>query len=327
MRHDIPTAYAVFRTAWSAVHFVLLALLFVAVVLWWFDDGQGGRLLAGWWRGLGRVQRSDLQPHAVSLGRRMSGPCPDCGGTLRNGACFKCGYRAPDSTMAKSKSAWQRRDGAAPPAPLPVPPGSAPPPDPAPTGSAPFPPPAAPAVTAVPASRTSWWGSMTVRGKIVEVGEPRSHSVSLAGNLAAEQLARGCVTAPFRAIGIMVGILFAPFRMLLGPSLAPGRRPDGPDRFEVPVHPFLVQDEDGTEYDCSLRGELRGGFLRMGDPVEVAGRLDRQHVLRVSSVVNLRTRSVSRGYVDPKARYATARGVVAFVMIIFLIYVLVSVYS
>jgi hypothetical protein len=173
----------------------------------------------------------------------------------------------------------------------------------------------------------SWWGSLTVRGTIVEVGEPRSESVSLAGNLAAERLARGCITAPFRAVGIMVGILFAPFRMLLGPSLAPSRRSDMPDRFEVPGHPFLVQTDDGTEYDCYLRGELRGGFLRMGDPVEVTGRLDRHHVLRVSSVVNLRTRSVSRGHVDPRARYATARGVVAVLLIVFLIYVLATVYS
>jgi hypothetical protein len=36
---------------------------------------------------------------------------------------------------------------------------------------------------------------------------------------------------------------------------------------------------------------------------------------------------VSRGYVDPKARYATARGVVAVLLILFLIYVLASVYS
>lgn len=50
MRHDIPTAYAVFRAAWSGVHFVLLAALFVAVLLWWFDDGQGVRLLTNWWR-------------------------------------------------------------------------------------------------------------------------------------------------------------------------------------------------------------------------------------------------------------------------------------
>lgn len=51
MRRDIPTAYALFRAAWSAVHFILLAALFLAVVLWWLDDGQGGRLLADWWRG------------------------------------------------------------------------------------------------------------------------------------------------------------------------------------------------------------------------------------------------------------------------------------
>jgi hypothetical protein len=50
VRHDIPTAYAAFRTAWSVVHFVLLAALFVVVLRWWFDDGQGGRLLAGWWQ-------------------------------------------------------------------------------------------------------------------------------------------------------------------------------------------------------------------------------------------------------------------------------------
>lgn len=50
MRHDIPAAYAVFRTAWSAVHFVLLAALFVLVLWWWFDDGQGDRFLSDWWQ-------------------------------------------------------------------------------------------------------------------------------------------------------------------------------------------------------------------------------------------------------------------------------------
>lgn len=238
--------------------------------------------------------------------------------------------------MTKAKTEWQPRGGTQPPSTSQSSVGDTAAYDPGIPQPAPLPrasPPAVPeAVVPLPSSqgpavaRPSRWGSLSVRGVITEVGEPRTESVNVTGNLAAEQVARGCVSAPFRAIGIVLGILFAPFRMLLGLSLTPARRPDGPDRAEVPGYPFLVQAENGTEYDCYLRGELRGGFLRMGDTVEVAGRLDRHHVLRVSTIVNLRTRSVSRGYVDPKVRYATARGVIAVALLFLLIYVLATVY-
>lgn len=166
---------------------------------------------------------------------------------------------------------------------------------------------------------------MAVSGVIVEVGEQRLESVSLSGNLAAQQMASGCLAAPFRALGILAGVLFAPFRVFLLPSLTPRRRADGPDRMQIPGQPFLVQVDDGTDYDCYLRGELRGGYLRMGDRVEVNGRIDRHGILRVSKLVSVRTGSISRGYVDPKARYANARGVLALLLILFVIYVVVSI--
>ena len=50
MRNGIPTAYYLFRTAWSAMHLVMLAALLAAVILWSVHDGQGVRLLLDWWR-------------------------------------------------------------------------------------------------------------------------------------------------------------------------------------------------------------------------------------------------------------------------------------
>ena len=50
MRNGIPTAYYLFRTAWSVIHLVMLAALLVAVILWSVHDGQGARFIAAWWR-------------------------------------------------------------------------------------------------------------------------------------------------------------------------------------------------------------------------------------------------------------------------------------
>lgn len=50
MRHDVPAVYSLLRAAWSGLHFALLAALFAVVIIWAAHDGQGARLLGGWWQ-------------------------------------------------------------------------------------------------------------------------------------------------------------------------------------------------------------------------------------------------------------------------------------
>lgn len=152
-------------------------------------------------------------------------------------------------------------------------------------------------------------------------------TVSLKGSQALGQVGTGCLQAGPRAMGIILGVLFAPLRLLLIPSLTGiGKRPEGPDRIQVPGTPFTLEAEDGREYDCYLRGEVRGGFLRLGDEVEVDGRIDRTRVVQVGSVVNLRTGAIAQGYVDPEARSAPLKTALAVVLVVLMLLFLFSMF-
>lgn len=124
-----------------------------------------------------------------------------------------------------------------------------------------------------------------MRGQITEVGQERSESIGLVGSL----LAR---------------------RMLGG-----DQRMYRTDELQVPITPFTLTADNGTLYDCTLRGELRGGFLKLGEPVEVRGRSSRARVMRVNSVRSLRTGAISKGHVRLPLRLATfLAGVVYLVL-------------
>lgn len=58
MLNGIPAVYTLLRAAWSGLHFVLLATLFTAGIIWAVHDGQGLRLLGAWWQTLLGVQGS-----------------------------------------------------------------------------------------------------------------------------------------------------------------------------------------------------------------------------------------------------------------------------
>lgn len=138
----------------------------------------------------------------------------------------------------------------------------------------------------------------------------------------------GVFTAIPRAIGLVLGIIFAPLRMLIVPSLmVGGRRQTGPDQLQVPVTPFVVQSDDGAEYDCILRGEARGGFLKLGEPVEVSGRIDWTHVVRVDQVRSLSTNAITKGWVDPRARMAKFRALMGIICLVFSLWFVFSVLS
>lgn len=183
--------------------------------------------------------------------------------------------------------------------------------------------PPAPSAPGAPSGRMGFAGG-TLIGTITELSEQRYETVNTAGNQVVGQVARGLLSAPFKAVGFLAGLLFAPLRFLLMPSLSPSRRPTGADRMQVPGTPFVLRTDDGQETECYLRGEITGGFIRLGDRVEVTGRVNpSSRVLRVSSLVNQRTRAVTRGHVDPRARFAPMRAVMA-VLFLFAVVLLLS---
>lgn len=164
---------------------------------------------------------------------------------------------------------------------------------------------------------------LRMSGLVVQVDQPRSETVSLSGHKTAQMAASGCLTAPFRAMGILMGILFAPLRFLMIPSLM-FRGPQGPDQLSIPINTFLLQTHSGDSVECMLRGELRGGSLRQGDDVDVEGRLSGHGVLTVSSMVNARTGATTTAYVDPRARGGNLKAVVMVVVLILVIMLLAS---
>lgn len=169
------------------------------------------------------------------------------------------------------------------------------------------------------------YGVVTLLGTVSELGEPRYETVNTAGNQVVGQVARGMVTAPLKAAGILAGCLFAPLRFLLMLSLSPSRRSAEPDRMQVPGTPFVLRTDGGQETECYLRGEVTGGFIRLGDQVEVTGRVNASsRVLGVSRIVNQRTGAVTRGYIDPKARFVVLRGVLAIVFLLAVLIVVIN---
>lgn len=271
------------------------------------------------------------------------GSCPECAGTLSaSGRCLRCGYKGGVSGSGSSTSPGGRPASPAP-APTPVPRPSAsttprpapgpmpsPTPVPAPTPTPnplPSPTPPIPVQPGRLAAATGSFGGLQVRGRISDVGTERFETVSLRGTNAMNALGTGAVTAAPRAFGILLAILFAPLRWLLLPSLMAGRRPERPDSQQVPGTPFMLEGDDGREYECYIRGEVRGGFLRLGDQVTVAGRLDRSNVVRVDSVTSMRTGAIVKGFVDPKARMAPAAGCLAIVVAVAVLLFLMSILS
>lgn len=152
--------------------------------------------------------------------------------------------------------------------------------------------------------------------------------MSLAAQNSIGNAVGGALTAIPRAIGLVLGLMFAPLRALILPSLmSGGPRRTNPDHLQVPVTPFVVESDDGIEYDCILRGETRGGFLKLGEPVEVSGRLDRTRVVRVDQVRSLRTEAITKGWVDPRARIARVRAFLGLFSLIFLLWTVLSIFA
>lgn len=58
MKNGLPLVYALFRTLWSSVHVVLVALALGMLTIWFFDDHQGTNLIASIWTTLTEMQYS-----------------------------------------------------------------------------------------------------------------------------------------------------------------------------------------------------------------------------------------------------------------------------
>jgi hypothetical protein len=238
--------------------------------------------------------------------------------------------RAPGSAGSGPSSAhhsWQGRAGAS--APIPVTPEPA---DTAPTPSSSAATPTIPVPHTVPVRSASESvvrslnGSLTVTGVVTDVQPERFESVSTEVSDQLGHLASQLLTLPFRAIGIILAIIFAPLRILLGASLmGMAGRKGSSERIQVPGIPFRVEAGDGSVYQCFLRGEMRGGAIHLGDRVEVKGRLSRRsNVLQVAQVMDVRSGARSHGHVPAGARKLTAKGVaqvaLAAFFLLFLLY-------
>ena len=174
------------------------------------------------------------------------------------------------------------------------------------------------------ATATGAWSRLVVEARVIELGAERVESVSRSGANMAGTLFSGCLMLPIRLVGLVLGLFLTPFRGLVAPSVMRGRGSEAPDRVTVPVTPFVVQRPDGTVYDCLIRGELRGGFVRLGEDVRLTGVLDRARVLRVERVESLRTGAVTKGWVDPKARSAPAAAVLGVFFAVLIVYLVLK---
>lgn len=264
--------------------------------------------------GPGRHPPSPKPPGSAFASPRSSSPLPPRSASpvpRGTGATHSPASRpppvTPSATTAPSTSAYG--------APLPVP-------------LTPTAPPRTPSAATSSSAQQGLFGSLRVRGVISEVGAERHESVILSGAEFGARVGYGLLTLIPRAIGLLLALRYAMLRFLLIPSLlGMGGRPQEPERLKVPVTPFVLTADDGTVYDCIIRGEVRGGFLKLGEQVEVSGRVDRTRVMRASEVRSLRTGAITRGYVHLQARLAPLRTVVTLVIVIGLITSLVSVFG
>ncbi len=182
-----------------------------------------------------------------------------------------------------------------------------------------------------PASRGSF-GSVIGRalvgerltGTIVHVAEASYDNGSLGAFNASQQLATGCLTAPFKALALVLAILFAPFRFLIGLGFS-GRGHSGPTDVQIPIHRFRLQADTGQMVECVLRGQLAGGGIYLGEDVEVSGKFSlTTGVFNVQRVVSHSTGAVTTGSVDFRVRYQWVLLVIMAIIVITVIYTLWS---
>lgn len=271
----------------------------------------------------------------------MSGTCPRDGKKLRAGRCIVCGHRE-SVTVSDAPTATRTPPPVASPTPPPTAwrgrstraggPAAAPEGRPASGSSAGqgaaaggLPPrPVAAGGSSEPLSSVApLRGAVVLHGTISEVSPERHDTVRLGAGSALGRVNLGLVTAVprvfFLGLAIVVRLLLPRLGGLAAGGVAGGRGRYGPaDRDEavVPGTPFRLRVDDQV-HDCYLRGEVRGGAVRLGDEVEVRGRVHpRSRVLEVKQLVSVRTGAVTRGFVDPRARTARARAVAQAVLLL-----------
>jgi len=49
MKDGLPTLYWVFRWGWSALHFVVLAVIVMLVIVWALTDNHGANAFSAWY--------------------------------------------------------------------------------------------------------------------------------------------------------------------------------------------------------------------------------------------------------------------------------------
>lgn len=164
-------------------------------------------------------------------------------------------------------------------------------------------------------------------GTVEYVSDTAYETNNLTAHYAAQQLAIGCLLAPFKAMGLILGLLFRPFRFLLGVSLMGGRGRGGPESVQTEIHRFRIRCAGSNRLiECVLRGQLAGGGIYLGEDVELTGKFDsRTGTFAVERLVNASTGAVTTGIVDPQVKYQRAALAASLTMVLFAILFLMSV--
>lgn len=164
-------------------------------------------------------------------------------------------------------------------------------------------------------------------GTVEYVSNTAYETNNLTAHYAAQQLAIGCLLAPFKAMGLILGLLVRPLRFLLGVSLMGGRGRGGPESVQTEIHRFRIRAAGSDRLiECVLRGQLAGGGIYLGEDVELTGKFDsRTGTFTVERLVNASTGAATTGIVDPRVKYQRAALAASLTMVLFAILFLMSV--
>jgi hypothetical protein len=165
----------------------------------------------------------------------------------------------------------------------------------------------------------------TITGEVVDVQPQRMVTVDRSNEEALSRAASGCLLAIPRAIALTLGILFSRLRFLTMAGMRSS--PSSPlAPVQYPVTPFRVETTHGQMFQCTLRGELHGGAVFLGDTVEATGRLSaRTNVLEVSQLRDLTTGAVTVAKLPRGARSPGLRGLLRLALAAFFVLLVLSI--
>lgn len=83
-------------------------------------------------------------------------------------------------------------------------------------------------------------------------------------------------------------------RFVVGLLMLPSRATAGHGPLMLDATSFRLTDQGGAVYNCVAEGDLAAGTIRNGDHLTVKGRVGRDRSVKVSTISNVRTGTISR---------------------------------